>query len=174
MLVFRQTTGGGGRNVGVLRLDGEPEILLGTEFLELHPVLSPDGGWLAYTSDESGRTEVYVQPFPEPGGKKLVSTEGGSEPRWNPNGRELFYRNGGGLWSVAISTEPAFRAAKPVLLFEGEYELDAWSSSYDVAPDGRRFVMIRRGEDADTPAPQQLNVVLNWFQELKRLVPTDN
>jgi Tol biopolymer transport system component len=171
MLVFRETTGrGSGRNVGVLRLDGEPEIVLGTEFRELHPVLSPDGRWLAYTSDESGRTEVYVQPFPEPGEKSLVSTEGGSEPMWNPHGGELFYRNGDGMWSVAVSTEPAFRAAKPVLLFEGEFELDPWSSNYDVAPDGRRFVMIRRGEDAD----QQLNVVLNWFEELKRLVPTDN
>ena len=93
---------------------------------------------------------------------------------WNPNGGELFYRNGDGVWSVVVSTEPAFRAAKPVLLFEGEYELDFWSSNYDVAPDGQRFVMIRRGKDADTSAPQQLNVVLNWFEELKQLVPTEN
>ncbi len=93
---------------------------------------------------------------------------------WNPNGGELFYRNGDGMWSVAVATEPGFRAAKPVLLFRGEYETDYWSSNYDVARDGQRFVMIRRGKEGDTPAPQQLNVVLNWFEELKRVARTDN
>jgi serine/threonine-protein kinase len=166
-----------GSDIGMLRLDGEneSEILLGTPFNEQYPRLSPDGRWLAFTSDESGRREVYVCSFPEPGGKRLISTDGGTEPVWAPNGKELFYRQGEKMLSVAISTESVFTPSKPVLLFEGPFELDSsgFCANYDVAPDGRRFVMIQRGEDSVRSGQQQLNVVLNWFDELSRLVPTE-
>jgi len=160
----------------VLSLDKghDTEILLGTLFFELHPEVSPDGRWLAYTSDESGRREIYVQPFPALGGKWQVSTEGGAEPVWNPNGGELFYRDGDKLMSVPVTTAPEFTAGKPVLLFEGHYEVDPFSNdarNYDVSPDGQHFVMIKA--EGDSRGTTEIVVVLNWFEELKRLVPTN-
>jgi serine/threonine protein kinase/Tol biopolymer transport system component len=164
-------------DIGALRPEGrsELEILLGTPFDEHYPRLSPDGRWLAYTSDESGRREVYVRSFPDLSGKWLISTEGGTEPVWSPNGKELFYRQGEKMFSIVVSTEPVFTPSKPVLLFEGPFDPDpnGFSSNYDVSPDGRRFLMIQRGEDTESAVPQRLNVVLNWFDELKRLVPTE-
>jgi serine/threonine-protein kinase len=173
-IVFRQNSDTTGLDIGMVRLEGErePEILLGTPFDEHTGMLSPDDRWLAYVSNESGREEIYVRPFPGPGGRMQVSTEGGTEPMWSPDGRELFYRNGEKMMAVAISSEPELAPGKPTLLFEGRYETGlVWgtpSSNYDVAPDGR-FVMIRT---AERPGLAQLNIVLNWFEELKRLVPT--
>ena len=83
---------------------------LRTPFNESAPRFSPDGRWLAYISDESGRYEIYVQPYPGPGGKWQISTEGGTEPVWNPNGRELFYRSGDKMMAVDITTQPGFAA----------------------------------------------------------------
>ena len=158
-------------------LEGErkPSPFLQTPFSEAEPKFSPDGRWLAYVSDESGRREVYVQPFPGPGGKWQISTEGGTEPVWAGNG-ELFYRNESGdkMMVVDITTEPTFRAGNPRLLFEGFYQggIGGNRAFYDVTPDGQRFLMVKAGEQ-ETEA-MQINVVLNWFEELKRLVPTDN
>ena len=78
---------------------------------------------MAYLSDESGREEIYVQPYPGPGGKSQISTDGGTEPVWNPNGRELFYRNGNKMMAVDIATQPVFAAGRPILLFTGDYVL---------------------------------------------------
>jgi Tol biopolymer transport system component len=146
----------------------KPQPLIRTPFHEYGGVFSPDGRWLAYSSDESGRFEVYVQPFPGPGSKWQISTEGGggdeNPPRWARNGRELFYRNGSKMMVVDIQTEPTFTAGKPRLLFEGQY--GAW---WDVAPDGQRFLMVQPVEP-EQPATQ-INVVLNWFEELRRRVP---
>jgi serine/threonine-protein kinase len=135
-------------------------------------MLSPDGQWLAYTSDETGRREVYVQPYPGPGGKRQISNQGGTEPMWNPNGKELFYRNGDKMMAVILQPGEELKPDKPVLLFQGAYELDTddQSSNYDVSKDGRHFVMIRRAEES---APLRINVVLNWFDELRRLVPVN-
>jgi eukaryotic-like serine/threonine-protein kinase len=139
------------------------------------PEFSPDGHWLAYVSNESGRKEIYVQPYPGPGGKWQISTEGGSEPMWNPNGRELFYRsgdNGDKMMAVDISTQPGFVAGKPRQLFEGKYLPDPYArANYDVSPDGQRFLMLKPSEQTGN-APTQINVVLNWFEELKQKVPT--
>jgi eukaryotic-like serine/threonine-protein kinase len=139
------------------------------------PQFSPDGRWLAYVSNESGRKEIYVQPYPGPGGKWQISTEGGSEPMWNPKGKELFYRsgdNGDKMMAVDISTQPGFVAGKPRQLFEGKYLPDPYArANYDVSPDGQRFLMLKPSEQLGA-APTQINVVLNWFEELKRLVPT--
>jgi dipeptidyl aminopeptidase/acylaminoacyl peptidase len=135
--------------------------LIQTPFRDYQPSFSPDGRWLAYVSDESGRDEVYVQPFPALGAKWSLSTDGGDSPVWARHGRELFYENGGKLMAVSIRTDPTFVAAEPRLLFERSYELYA----YDVSPDGR-FIMIEPAEP-DT-AITQITLVQNWFGELKQ------
>ncbi len=116
-------------------------------------------------SNESGGYEVYVQPYPAPGRKWRVSSGGGAFPRWNPNGRELFYRNGGKMMAVDIvTTSPSFSVGTPKMLFEAQ-DLSNW----DISPDGQRFLMIMPVEQQQ-PATQ-INVVLNWFEELKQKVP---
>jgi len=141
--------------------------LIGSPFPKSDPSFSPDGRWLMYAANESGRPEVFVQPFPGFNAKWQVSTEGGSGPVWNPRGRELFYQNGKKMMAVTIETEPKFAAGVPRLLFEGGY-LSGWDHVYDIAPDGR-FVMIQAGQ---TEAPTtQIVLVQNWLEELKRRVP---
>ncbi|HXQ25319.1 MAG TPA: protein kinase [Candidatus Acidoferrales bacterium] len=139
------------------------------------PQFSPDGRWIAYASDESGRREIYVQPYPGPGGKWQISTDGGTEPLWNHNGRELFYRNGNRMMAVDIGTQSGFAVGKPRMLFEGPYLKNGVGyarPNYDVSPDGQRFLMIKPIEQ-EQAAPTQINVVLNWTEELKRLVPVE-
>ena len=153
---------------------GKAQPLYHTGAFEDAPQFSPDGHWLAYVSNESGRTEVYVQPYPGPGGKWLISTDGGTEPQWNRNGRELFYRVGDKMMAVDIGTQPSFAVGKPRQLFEGHYlpnSLGYGDANYDVSPDGQRFLMLKSVEQQQT-GPTQINVVLNWTEELKRLVPT--
>ena len=112
-----------------------------------------------------------MQPYPGPGGKWQISTEGGTEPVWNPNGRELFYRSGNKMMAVDIATQPGFSAGKPRMLFEGPYRpTPVTNPNYDVSPDGQRFLMVKPSEQ-EQAAPTQINVVLNWFEELKRRVP---
>jgi len=173
LLAFIELSATTGYDIGVLRMsDRKAQPFLRTPFNEATPQFSPDGRWLAYISDESGRFEVYVQPYPGPGGKWLISTEGGTEPVWNRNGRELFYRSGDKMMAVDIATQPSFVAGKPRMLFEGPYlPTPQTSSNYDVSADGQRFLMIKRSEQSGA-APTQINVVLNWTEELKRLVPT--
>jgi Tol biopolymer transport system component len=160
--------------IWVLRLsDRKDQPFLQTSFSLLDPRFSPDGHWLAYVANESGSAEVYVQPYPGPGGRWQISTEGGREPVWNPNGRELFYRNGNKMMAVEIATQHGFSAGKPRMLFEGQYALGpATTSNYDVSPDGQRFLMVKPAEQEQVPKTQ-INVVLNWFEELKRRVPSE-
>jgi len=160
-------------DIGVLPLEGErePEPVLTNRYRETSPQFSPDGRWLAFSSNRSGQFEVYVKPYPGQGGIVPISTDGGLEPVWARNGEELFYRNGRKMMVVPVQMEPAFKAEKPELLFEGSYlySLTNLSTNYDVAPDGQTFVMVQEAEVEQT----QINVVLNWFEELKRLVPTN-
>ena len=152
--------------------DRKRSLFLATPATEGAPRFSPDGRWIAYVSDESGRPETYVQPYPGPGGKWQISTDGGIEPAWNPNGRELFYRSGGRMMAVPVATQPAFSVGRPTMLFEGEYLASPFPQTgviYDVTPDGQRFLMIK---DVQAASATQINVVVNWFEELKRLVPT--
>jgi Tol biopolymer transport system component len=173
LLAFIEITPTTGYDIWVLRMsDRKAEPFLRTPFNEGVPQFSPDGRWLAYISDESGRFEVYVQPYPGPGGKWQISTEGGREPVWNHNGRELFYRSGDKMMAVDIVTQPGFTAGKPRTLFEGQYQPTAATfPNYDVSLDGQRFLMLKPVDQAQA-SPTQINVVLNWFEELKQKVPT--
>jgi eukaryotic-like serine/threonine-protein kinase len=138
---------------------------------ETAPRFSADGRWIAYTSPESGRNEIYVRPFPGPGGKWQISTDGGTEPVWNPKGRELFYRNGKKMMAVEFDAEQTFSAGKPKELFEGPFVLTPRSfPDYDVSPDGQRFLMVKPADSEQTAS--QINVVVNWVEELKQKVPT--
>lgn len=157
-------------DIWVFPLDGEPSALIHDPFDKRLPKISPDGRWLAYVSNESGRDEIYVQPFPELGKRWLISNAGGNEPVWSKNGQELFYRNGRRMMSVSIQTAPEFQPGTPQVLFEEEYEVDIYSDqSYDVTPDGQRFVMIQSQEQ-----DIQIHVVLNWLEEVKRKMQEKN
>ena len=137
----------------------------------INAAISPDGRWMAYISEETGDFEVYVQPYPNPGGSKWrITSSGGRDPVWSRDGRDLFYQRDITTFAVRITTEGSFSAEPAVALFDGPY-LDASGRYYDVTPDGR-FLMIKAGWlSAGREAP--LHVVLNWFEELERLVPTD-
>jgi serine/threonine protein kinase/Tol biopolymer transport system component len=173
LLALIEVDPGTGVDIWVLRMgDRKAQPFLRTPFTEGAARFSPDGRWLAYISDESGRYEIYMQPYPGPGGKWQISTEGGTEPVWNPNGRELFYRSGDKMMAVDIATQPGFTAGKPRMLFEGQYlPTTTTPPNYDVSADGQRFLMLKSVEQAAS-APTQINVVLNWFEDLKRRVPT--
>lgn len=150
--------------------DGKPQPFVHTPATETAPRFSPDGRWIAYASNESGRLEIYVRPYPGPGGKWQISVDGGTEPVWNPKGRELFYRAGNKMMAVEVTTAPTFSAGKPKMLFEGPYVPTPRSfADYDVSPDGQRFLMLRRSDEPQ--APGQINVVLNWLDDLKQKVP---
>jgi Tol biopolymer transport system component len=155
--------------VASLRGDSKITAVLNTPSYEGGPRLSPDGRWIAYSSNESGRMEVFLSPFPRVDRKAQVSVEGGTQATWNPNGREIFYRNGTKMMSVAVSTAPTLSLGAPRLVFDHRYAFGAPLTipNYDVSPDGERFVMIK-----DESSSGRLNVVLNWTEELKQRVPT--
>jgi serine/threonine-protein kinase len=146
--------------------------LLQRPFNEWGAHFSPNGRLLAFVSNESGRDEIYVLSFPSLDRKWQISTDGGTEPLWARNGRELFYRHDEKMMAVEVTTEPTFSAGKPVQLFEASYDrgLTLGHTNYDVAPDARRFLMLKAGEQES--APTQVNLVINWFEELHRLAPT--
>jgi len=145
---------------------------LKSQFDERYPDLSPDGRWLAYTSNESKRDEVYVQPFPGPGMKYLVSNEGGDSPLWSRNGKQLFYRRQDQVWGVDVRTDGPFATSKPRLLFEkAGYGIGDPIRSYDLSLDSQRFLMVKDEQRTSAPATEVV-LVQNWFEELERLVPT--
>lgn len=173
LLAFHQHDPGNGTDLWLVSLEGdrEPQPFLQTPFNERGAVFSPNGRWLAYASDESGRNQVYVRPFPGPGGKYQISREGGDSPVWRQSGQELFYRGlNNEMMVVEITAEGGLMAGSPRLLFE-KMRPGPPLPFYDVAPSGERFVMSL--PDEDSAGVQQINVVLNWFEELKRLVPTN-
>src|SRR5881296_733818 len=163
-LLFRSGGAGPVRSIHTLSLQGPrtPQPFLVNEFENHSPSLSADGHWVAYASNESGRLEVYVRPFPGPGGRWQVSLDGGTEPVWARSGRELFYRNGTKLMVAAIALQPTFAVGARRTLFEGNYVNDPVYRSYDVTRDGQAFVMVR------SPKPSaDFIVVLNWFDQLR-------
>ena len=161
--------------------DGEPTPLLGEAYFEGEPAVSPDGRWIAYTSDETGRREVYVRPFPDVGaGRWQVSSQGGRLPRWAHGGRELYFnesRADGAMRVVEVESAATFTHGTPAVLFESP---GAWSggpltgNTYDIAPDDQRFLIatvgrVDGGQDSDAGPARVL--VNNFFEELKRMVP---
>jgi len=155
--------------------DRRPLSLLEADHRLRSPRLSSNGHWLAYTSDESGREEVYLQAFPELGRRHQVSSRGGFDPVWNPDGRELFYRVADAIHVVDVRDEGELELGTPRLLFEtpSRFALTATRygfGAYDVAPDGRRFAMVVRSESETKRT--ELIYVQNFAEELKRLVPT--
>jgi hypothetical protein len=147
--------------------------LVSTPSAEYAASISPDGRYFAYISNESGRFEVYVQPYPPVGQARWqISLEGGLAPVWARKGGELFYLDGSNrLMAVPVQTSGAqFSYGKPARVFETAYTGDFYS--YDVAPDGQRFLMLKQSEPGDRRRPPTLVVVLNWFEELKdRVAP---
>ncbi|MHC4597106.1 MAG: hypothetical protein ACYS19_19440, partial [Planctomycetota bacterium] len=131
-------------------------------------VWSPDGEWVAYSSDETGAPEIYVAPYPGPGPTIPISTQGGQEPVWSRDGKELYYRNDYKMIAATFETEPEFRVISTRDLFEDRFVSCKICKMYDVAPDGK-FVMIQESKES----LQQINIVLNWFEELKQLAPTE-
>ena len=150
---------------------GEARPLLTAPYQELLARLSPDGRWLAYMSDQSGRNEVYVQPFPSLRVKIPISNEGGSEPVWSRDGRTLFYKHLQKLFAVDMRVTPdGLKPDRPRLVFEVPlaYSQGAGHFGYDVAGDGRFLFTL----ESESTLPQSLRIILNFFEELKRLVPT--
>ena len=143
------------------------------------PEPSPDGQWLAYHANKTGRDEVYVQPYSGSGPARQVSTEGGIMPVWRRDGKELFYWLPGSrtdrrrtLMGVSITSTPSFKIGTPKPVLEGPYTVSAPGRSYDVAPDGQRFALVRADDRVEQPPLTDMIVVRNWVEELKRLVPT--
>jgi Tol biopolymer transport system component len=156
----------------VASLRGDPQIqsVLQTTAMEGNGRLSRDNQWIVYSSDERGRMEVFIAPVGQVDRKTPVSTEGGgTQAAWNPNGREILFRNGTKMMSVTVSTSPALSLGTPRVLFDKPYAFGAGVTipNYDVSPDGQRFVMVKEESGAG-----RLNVVLNWTEELNRLVPS--
>jgi serine/threonine-protein kinase len=154
---------------------GPKPFLESQQFSYTHATFSPDGRWIAYQSNESGAAEVYVQAFPGPGEKHSISNGGGGQPAWNPNGRELFYTaradgNKQKMMAVDITPGVLFKAGTPHLLFEGPWQSSNPVRDYDITPDGQHFIMARQEEFPDQKVTR-LNVVLNWFDELKKRAP---
>lgn len=149
-------------------VDGSVTPLLRSPANERSPAFSPDGRWLSFASDESGIDQVYVRAYPGPGPPIRVSTDGGREPVWSRDGSELFYRHEGAMMAVPVRTQGAFGSGRPIRLFEGRYATEyKGRSNYDVGPDGR-FLMVELEEGSEG---LRLGVILNWFDELERLVP---
>ncbi len=175
VLVFQDLSQG--RDLGMMSLEGErvSTLLLDTEFQERNAEISPDGRYLVYESDESGQFEVYVRPFPDVNdGKWQVSSEGGTWPFWAADGRELFYSGPQEMMVVAIEAEPTFTLGRREPLFDMQpYARATGTSNFSrrvaISPDGEQFLMLK----ANAGAPEDIVVVLNWFEELKRLVPTE-
>ena len=145
--------------------------LFNSRFNETHPELSPDEHWLAYVSDESGKEEVYACSFPDLINKIQISKDGGIEPLWSKKGNELYYRDvtGHKIMAVRFIAEKDLQIGKPRLLFQGKFRASSgpWGRNYDITPDGSMFLMIEEGVMASEAT--QINVVLNWTQELKRI-----
>jgi Tol biopolymer transport system component len=177
-VVFHENMGTRGRDLLQLALDETRRVtpLLATTFDEREGVVSPDGRWLAYESNMAGSTEIFVRPFPNVSdGQLRVSTAGGTRAMWARSGKELFYIGGdGSLLQVSVEAKGAtlnFRA--PIKLFEQRYFVGGNSGrTYDVSPDGQRFLMIKGpGTETSTASPA-LILVQHWDTDLKRLVPT--
>jgi Tol biopolymer transport system component len=171
------------RQIWLLRRNGDhwtQASFVESPFEQAGAIFSPDGHWVVYVSNKSGQNDIYARPYPGPGGEVTISVGGGGEPVWAPSGRELFYRHDGKLLAVSIGeTASSLTVGAPARLFDAAYMLDRSATqggvaNYDIAPDGRRFVMVEeaRPRNADATDSVQLQIIVNWFEDLKQRVPT--
>ena len=169
-LIYRVDARATKRDIWMRPLDAkQPSTpLLQTASDEKQPRVSPDGRWMLYMSDESGREEVYVRSLQPNGGRAMVSVNGGSEPLWAPDGRHAYYRSTDQVWEATLSLAAAPQITARRVLFRGAYATDQFHANYDIAPDGRSFVMIRPvGENRRTL------IVVNWCRELRQRMGLD-
>ena len=154
--------------VAPLATPKEAKPFLATKFYESDATFSPDSRWIAYQSGESGKAEIYVRDFPAGRNRFQVSTDGGFEPVWARNGKELFYRSGKKLISVPVKLGADFVPGPPKVLFQGDFAVGGQVPAYDVSPDGQHFYFLQASK---TQSQENIKIVLNWSEELKRLVP---
>ena len=176
ILVFSLGGQTGERAIWTLPLvEGESATeFLATPAMEHHAMFSPDGNWIAYGSNASGQHELYVRPYPMvEGTERRVSEGGGAGPVWSPDGSELYYRGSGSIMVASTPLGPGFVPGRPRPLFPMErFRFSGNASAFDIHPDGDQFIMVTVG-DPPPPFPSQINVVLNWFEELKARVPSN-
>ena len=180
MVAFTRLPSGPGtshREIWEVAISGEepPKPLLQGDVFRGNAEYSPDGNWLLYESNQSGAWEVYVQPYPGPGPVLRASIGGGNDAMWSVDGSRLFYRLGDRMMAAPFDSSDPVPIGSPTVVFAGAYVGNPGGiRQHHVAPDGR-FLMIKRfvESDDDAESPPQINVVLNWFEELKRLVPSD-
>jgi serine/threonine protein kinase len=158
-----------GRDIGVLSIaDNTDSTVVSTKAEETSPRFSPDGKWLAFVSNKTGRYEVYVQSFPSDNDIYQITSHGGLEPVWSPDNRELYYSSKGKMMVVAIQTHPVFKRGIPRILFEGNYNVGIYRPGYDIHPDGNRFLMVKYEVD-EAEKVNHLRIILNVSEELKHL-----
>jgi Tol biopolymer transport system component len=152
---------------------GEPKAFLSNPFIVQSPAFSPDGRWLAYHSTESGPLEVYVRPFPGPGGKWQISTGGGVTPKWSHNGKELFYRTADSKIMVVSYTASgdSFHAGKPQLWSPGQFTDRGATYNFDLHPDGKRFAVLKTPGTVQAAAVNKVSFIFNFFDEIRRKFP---
>jgi serine/threonine-protein kinase len=169
LLVFSDVHEKTGFDLMVLPVTGAggPSPLANSEFTENGGTISPDGEWVAYSSDESGRHEVYVRRLKRAGGKTQISKEGGTGALWSHDGSEIFYSSSNRMMMVEVTTDPDFRARQPQELFRGNFAWDR-SQNYDISPDGEWFVVTQ--ESGSASLTSEIRVTLNWLTELDSLV----
>ncbi|HEU5163821.1 MAG TPA: hypothetical protein VFV54_11780, partial [Thermoanaerobaculia bacterium] len=170
-LILLSGDSAGGVDVFAIAPDGRggPKPILASKFYESGASLSPDGKWIAYTSNESGKHEVFLQAFPGPGGKTQVSVGGGNAAEWSHSGREIFYISGENLMVASVETTPRLRVSRPRRVFEKEmpgYRLD---KGFEISPDDRRLLLVK--SDPARQLAHQMILVLHWDDELRRRVP---
>ncbi len=163
-------------DIGVLSMEGDHKYkpLLSGKYEEHQPQTSPNGRWLAYASNESGKDEIYVRSFPEVDKERWqVSTSGGTNPLWSPDGRELFYRNGDAVIAVSVRTEPGFSLETTKVLFTGTFVSNSeQGTAWDISHDGKQFLMMKEVSATSAAGGQRkINIILNWLEVLKQRVP---
>jgi len=176
LVMFMSASRTGTQDIGAVGIDGKtpPQMLIATPAREDTPRISRDGRWLAFETNETGADEIFVRPFPDVNqGRWRVSTEGGVDPMWAPDGRRLYYRSGQSIMAVAVNADPPSGWGIPARLFqlEGRYLFLQGATELDISADGRRFLVIKESGADGPAAPPQIIVVHNWLEELKRLVP---
>jgi len=182
-LCYSQVTAENNADIWVMSSDKPPvyKMIIQTPFQEFHAAFSPDDRWIAYVSDESGRPEVYVQPFPVTGQKWKLSLDGGDSPEWSPDGQELYYLHGQKIMSVSITADPEFSPARARKLLDIDHTT---IFDFHVYPDGQRFLLTGRSHGVEqspgvaiagagsflsyrTPTKTEIHVVVNWFEEFR-------